>query len=600
MVRSKSISYVLPGNHYLLSARPISTAGALSGTMAAELAGSSAPGLNGACNGAAERAISTPSACGKPKSSSSPLTDDTKLNFGVRGASDSSTSCMPEPLMLDSKDSHVRDKEARASNTVPGLGQSSGTASNARQGVQRPAQPAEAHTAYALRERLRAMVLGHGERPVASGMVEISNCSTYGFVVALREAAGELWRDHEEEIKLAAAPRLIDEVDLIGLLAADVRGRPLLHEDDSNGVGKRVLTHATRASKAIKDAEKRASDAVRRAQDAAAGDPSKLPRLVAAEAKAEADVLAVHEKPTPKLELPTRTVGKRGLPLDPTAEAEAQVAAARAAVKRAQSTHEAATIVKEAAVAAFRRDLKQCTGSSSPDDSLLAAAHEASDAELRAWEELQAAEYDASCAERARDSLALAPKPERSPIVAHDKRACFARLWRPRGVKETAVFRRRLQQDARSNDLCSCNDPRVPSWLCRVAWCWTTAAGCLCSERRTHLPGEAFCLCVVDAWGMPEGEHGQVTEPPYARPRTVPSYRDVEFEYFLHRPLHSVNAEVPLDEAAATVTPEQLSSYCLSVGYPDPYERGVRVDVPGHGPCVLDLESGRIWPVQRF
>ena len=47
-----------------------------------------------------------------------------------------------------------------------------------------------------------------------------------------------------------------------------------------------------------------ASDAVRRARTAAAADPSKLPRVAAAEAKGATDVRAVREKPTPNATVP--------------------------------------------------------------------------------------------------------------------------------------------------------------------------------------------------------------------------------------------------------------------------------------------------------
>ena len=59
--------------------------------------------------------------------------------------------------------------------------------------------------------------------------------------------------------------RLIDEMDVLAYLTADVFGRPLLHHDDANALGKRVASQATRADPKIKAAEKAVSDAVRRA-----------------------------------------------------------------------------------------------------------------------------------------------------------------------------------------------------------------------------------------------------------------------------------------------------------------------------------------------
>ena len=155
------------------------------------------------------------------------------------------------------------------------------------------------------------MIFGDGERPRASGLDRAADRATAGFVVAVRAAAGALWVAREDAVKRTLAPLQVDEVDVIAYLVADALGRPLLHPDDCNALGKRVLTQATRAEAAIKAAEKTAADAVRRAKATAAADPSKLPRVVAAEVKGAADVAAVRGKSTPDLQLPSRTVGKR-------------------------------------------------------------------------------------------------------------------------------------------------------------------------------------------------------------------------------------------------------------------------------------------------
>lgn len=127
----------------------------------------------------------------------------------------------------------------------------------------------------------------------------------------MREVAGDLWKDREDDVKQAFAPADVDEMDLLAYLAADSLGRPLLHPDDTNALGKRVAMQATRAAAAIKAAEGTAGDAVRRAKTAAASDPSKLSRVAAAEAKGAIDVAAARNKITPDLNFPARTVGKR-------------------------------------------------------------------------------------------------------------------------------------------------------------------------------------------------------------------------------------------------------------------------------------------------
>ena len=47
-------------------------------------------------------------------------------------------------------------------------------------------------------------------------------------MATIREAAGDLWRDREADIKAAVAPwrGLIDEIDTIAYLAADAHGQP--------------------------------------------------------------------------------------------------------------------------------------------------------------------------------------------------------------------------------------------------------------------------------------------------------------------------------------------------------------------------------------
>ena len=65
----------------------------------------------------------------------------------------------------------------------------------------------------------------------------------------------------------ARCKRQIDELDMLGFLAADAFGPgTLLHHEDANAVGKRVQTPASRADKAIKAADKVQRDAIRLAK----------------------------------------------------------------------------------------------------------------------------------------------------------------------------------------------------------------------------------------------------------------------------------------------------------------------------------------------
>jgi hypothetical protein len=66
------------------------------------------------------------------------------------------------------------------------------------------------------------------------------------------------------------------------------------------------------------------------------------------------------------------------------------------------------------------------------------------------------------------------------------------RAWQPRGSKQALAKARRLQAVAEEDDLCTCSEG-VPSFLCRVNRCFTSAAFGHCEERR--LPGQA-CDCM--------------------------------------------------------------------------------------------------------
>jgi hypothetical protein len=155
-------------------------------------------------------------------------------------------------------DSHPGDAEARVSDPVSealaSTNQPSASRPEAQMAAQMPAAAAPgqacqlSQAAQALRERLEHMVFGDGQRPMSSGLGAALETPTNAFVVDVRAAAGALWNDREGAIRASVAPALIDEVDLIAYLFADALGRPLLHPDDTNLLGKRVLSRATRAA----------------------------------------------------------------------------------------------------------------------------------------------------------------------------------------------------------------------------------------------------------------------------------------------------------------------------------------------------------------
>ena len=80
----------------------------------------------------------------------------------------------------------------------------------------------------ALRERAESVMLGDGERPIASGIAAIASEATYGLIIAVRDVVSKLWAQRQDDIKSACSPQLIDEVDVHHPLQ---RGRHTLLSD---------------------------------------------------------------------------------------------------------------------------------------------------------------------------------------------------------------------------------------------------------------------------------------------------------------------------------------------------------------------------------
>ena len=213
--------------------------------------------------------------------------------------------------------------------------------------------------------------------------------------------------------------------------------------------------------------------------------------------------------------------------------------------------------------------------------------------ELQADLALMNAEHEEQRTARRLESTRAEARRKRPRLV--DDYAARARLWRPRSAEERTVLRERLAKDRARLDICSCADPRVPSWLCRVATCWSTAAGCICSERDGQLPGELFCTCMICAWSMPtEGR----SEPPDEIGRRL--HRDRGEYRCGHRPAAAHKRAVNADQVASSITDEELSEWCLHNCYPDPYQRGQSARVGARGTCILDMDADRNITGMRF
>ena len=158
------------------------------------------------------------------------------------------------------------------------------------------------------------MLLGEGERPRASGMQPAAAQATNGLVIDLRHAAAQLWASSADAIKAACGPHmpsgLVDEYDVLAWLTADALGRPLLHPDDTNRVGKRIAAQAARVEKKLQAEAESMRKAVGKARAAVAEKPELLPKVAAAKATGEKVRAVLLEKPY-DAQLPATTVGEK-------------------------------------------------------------------------------------------------------------------------------------------------------------------------------------------------------------------------------------------------------------------------------------------------
>ena len=165
-----------------------------------------------------------------------------------------------------------------------------------------------------LRARAERMFIGEGERPVASGSQPVAEQATNGLVIALRAAVSELWMVKAGAIQASCQPHvptgLVDEMDVLGWLTADALGHPLLHADDTNGVGKRIASQALRVEQKLKEINQTTRKAESREKAAASKKPELHKTVGAATAAGEAARSTHLEKPyDPKL--PAVTVGDK-------------------------------------------------------------------------------------------------------------------------------------------------------------------------------------------------------------------------------------------------------------------------------------------------
>ena len=158
------------------------------------------------------------------------------------------------------------------------------------------------------------MLLGSGERPRASGMQPTADQATNGLVLDVRHTVAQLWASSADAVKAACGPHvptgLVDEIDVLAWLTADVLGRPLLHADDTNAVGKRIAAHASRVEKRLRVEAESMRKTVGKARVTAAKKPELLSKVAAAEVAGEKARAVLLEKPY-DAQLPATTVGEK-------------------------------------------------------------------------------------------------------------------------------------------------------------------------------------------------------------------------------------------------------------------------------------------------
>ena len=188
------------------------------------------------------------------------------------------------------------------------------------------------------------MLFGDGERPVRSRIDAVATTATYGLVLAVRDVGGKLWEAREDDIKAACAPEQIDEVDLLALVIADALGRPLLHFDDRNAVGKRVEACASRLWRVkLPEAKEKARKVAK-----------KLSPEARAKAIADAEAALLAEE-YGGLNLPSATVGRQERREREPPTAAEQLVTARAAWVVAEAEAEAATAAQRRVVSTLER-----------------------------------------------------------------------------------------------------------------------------------------------------------------------------------------------------------------------------------------------------
>ena len=185
-------------------------------------------------------------------------------------------------------------------------------------------EPAALIEPTAFMERAKSMLLGSGERPIASGDPPVASTATVGLVLSVKEIVDELWASHAAEIKRCCGPSmpkgLIDRQEVFGFVLCDALRREPLPFDAARDVGQagdNAMAAALGSGKGIhrrkgklEKAREATREAMRKAKSAAADNPTLLLRVAAAEVAGKVAEQAVRNELV-DLRLPSATVGAR-------------------------------------------------------------------------------------------------------------------------------------------------------------------------------------------------------------------------------------------------------------------------------------------------
>tara|TARA_B110000046_G_C12996094_1_gene400078 strand:+ start:517 stop:1953 length:1437 start_codon:yes stop_codon:yes gene_type:complete len=214
---------------------------------------------------------------------------------------------------------------------------------------------------YALLEIAELMLASGPGAPRAAQASEAFSAAGVHLYVLIRTAkvaVAELFRAQGAEVARSCEPRMMDKEEALGHVVAAALGRPLVHEADVRGVGKRADNALTAAKTRVPGAVSAELAAVKRAEKAAKLDESLRPGVVAAStAGAAATAQKLGAAWDYNLKLPDATVDPKRKRTEEQQQAEALTAVKRKAA-RAEAEALSTERLAEKAATAFNTCLK--------------------------------------------------------------------------------------------------------------------------------------------------------------------------------------------------------------------------------------------------